>query len=617
VVSLSGTALVVNERGAGRARRWYDMMRLLWELVKASPLAAVALAATLLVGNCALGAMAAATGGFVDAAHAASTGHSPAYGMVFWLGVYVAASAVENFYWNVKNLAAGSVIEKGVYRLQQQVLHRAAAVPLMRYEEATFFDLLQRASGRLSERVGSFVYHIIDQVQLAVMLGSVAAVLAAIQPVLLPLLCAGAAPALWLKSRTARGIYDAERAHTRDDRLRAHLEALLTGREAAAEIRLFGSAGYLLNRWRTLRSARSGDVRRAERRKIASTTGGSLLSGLTYAGGLVLLAALVLHGRLTVGNYVTVAVGALQFEQLLGVSFDHFGGFEEHSLFLADLFAFLRTARGENTPAAIEAPVADFTAERRPPRGVEIEADGITFAYPGSERRALGPVSLRIRRGEHVAIVGENGSGKTTLVKLLAGLYEPQEGAVRIDGISATAARARIAAVFQDYARFELTLRENVGLGDLQHIGHDAAIAAALRRADLEELAARLPEGLDGYLGRRFGETELSGGEWQRLALARAFFREADLLLLDEPTAALDPLAELALFTRFAELAAGRTAMMVSHRLGAVRHCDRILVLRNGLIVEEGRHQELLARNGVYAELFRAQARWYTALDVQ
>jgi ATP-binding cassette subfamily B protein len=196
-------------------------------------------------------------------------------------------------------------------------------------------------------------------------------------------------------------------------------------------------------------------------------------------------------------------------------------------------------------------------------------------------------------------------------VKLLVGLYRPDAGAVRLDGGPAGAARHRIAAVFQDYAAFQLTARENIGFGDLARLHDDAALARAATRAGMGDLLAALPKGPDTYLGRRFGDTDLSGGQWQRVALARAFLRDADLLVLDEPTAALDPLAELALFERFASLVEGRTAVMISHRLGMARLADRVLVLQGGRLVEDGPHDLLAAAGGLYARLFAAQAKWY------
>jgi ATP-binding cassette subfamily B protein len=225
-------------------------------------------------------------------------------------------------------------------------------------------------------------------------------------------------------------------------------------------------------------------------------------------------------------------------------------------------------------------------------------------------------VTLHINAGERIAIVGENGAGKTTLVKLLIGLYQPEAGQVRVDGSVLTPEYAamvqqRVAVVFQDYATYPLTARENIGFGDLSHLWDDAALAEAAARAGVREFIESLPQKYDTYLGRQFGDTDLSGGQWQKIALARAFLRDADLVVLDEPTAAMDPLAELALFERFIELVQGCTAIMISHRLGAARLADRIFVMRDGRVVEEGDHDALMARDGEYARLFRAQAQWY------
>ena len=644
-----------------RLRMWGDAAAVVWEMVLGSPAAVLGLILVLVVGNLPLAAQAEAIGGFVDGAVRAAAGHGGGRAMALWVGVYVAAACVEQFYWPFKNLAIGRVRDHGLFRLQRRVLERAAAAPLVRFEEGAFFDQLQRASSGLVGRLNDVIYVVADTTQLFVWVASVGAVLALIDPVLLPLLALGTIPVVWLESRVSAAVYRADRAHTTADRVRGHLQGLLTGRAAAAEVRLFGSAEYLLGRWRDLRRARTRDVLAAQAQTVLASTGGSVLSGAGYAAGLVLVALLVLHGRLPVGRFVTVAAAGLSFEELLRTLVGVVRGFDEHALFLGDLFDFLRTVPAEGgRPAAGAArrgkaarparpagavlggagsgpsrtgeaagedgqPAVAEQGEavgvgpdpvpvplvRPPSGGISVLAEGVTFSYPGAEAPALRGVDLRIRPGERVAVVGENGAGKTTLTKLLVGLYGPDAGSVRLDGRAAGAARPRIAAVFQDFAAYQLTVRENVGFGDPARLTDDVALWAALERADAADVAHRLPERLDGYLGREFGETELSGGQWQRVALARAFFRDADLLLLDEPTAALDPLAELALFERFAQLAEGRTTVMISHRLGAVRLADRVLVLQGGEIVEEGPHEALVARGGIYARMFSAQAQWY------
>ena len=444
--------------------------------------------------------------------------------------------------------------------------------------------------------------------------GSIVASLGLIHPALLPLLFAGSLPSLWLQMRVAHAVYAAQRAHTTPDRVRGHIQSVLTGQDGAGEVRLFGIAPYLLERWRALRVARRRDVLGAERRRARLMAIGNALSGTAYAGALVLTVGLILGGELSIGAYVAVATGALWFQDMLGGGISSLRGLEEQSQFLGDLFEFLRTVRAEGEPAAGAAEVA-------PPRtsgAITVEVERVTFAYPGREALALQDIDLRIEAGERIAIVGANGAGKTTLAKLLVGLYQPTSGEVRLEGEPLTpdralAVRSRIAAVFQDYPTFQLMARENIGFGDVARMDDEAAIRAAAGRAGIAGLIESLPEGYDTYLGRQFGERDLSGGQWQRIALARAFFREADFLLLDEPTAALDPLAELALFERFAELTAGRTAVMISHRLGAARLADRVIVMKDGRLVEDGHHDALVAAGGEYARLFAAQAQWYRA----
>ena len=590
----------VQATGASRGRLWSDLGAVTWDLVRQSPVAAALLTPVLVVGNVSIGAMAAATGGFVGAAVAGNR-----HGMTVWLGVYVAATLAEQFYWNFKNLTVGYMRDHGIHRIQGRILRRAAAVPLRHFEDGAFHDALTRASAGLPDRIHDIQYMVSDLVQLGVSTASLALVLGVVQPGLLLVLAAGTLPTVWLNTRVSTAMYQVDREDTRAGRIRRHLTALLTGRGAAAEIRVFGAAGFLVDRWRTLRAQRTRAVLGAERKTAAAGTLGNLLTGLAYAASLTWVAWDILHGRLAIGSYVAVTVAALGFAERLGAIITVVRSADEHAQYVGDFMRFMRWVRAEPDREVGMAPPA------RLGRAPSVRARGLTFTYPAGTGPVLSEVDLDIEPGERIALVGENGAGKTTLAKCLLGLYRPDEGTVEVGGLGPSGTAGASAAVFQDYTRYQLTLREAVAFGDLTRLDDDAAIKAALGQAGLGDLVGRLADGLSGYLGREFGDLDLSGGQWQRLALARAFFREADFLVLDEPTAALDPLAELALFARFAELVQGRTAVMISHRLGAARLADRVIVLDQGRVAESGSHTELLARGGLYARMFEAQAQWY------
>lgn len=668
--------------GRSRARMWRDIWGLLLEFWAARPLASFTMVVLTLAGGARAGLYALAPGRVVDALTSPDAGTGGDGRLVFWLMVYFGGRALEEVYWALQPILSNYLLDHGAHRIQRRVLERAAAAPLIQFEAGSFFDHLQRAASGMGERLIQLFGRLSWLLQDLFRFGSVGVVLLFVHPALLPLLAVGTLPSIWLQARVATVMYEAQRLHTTRDRIRGHLQGLLTGREAAAEVRLFGAAGYLLNRWRRLRYERQQDIVAAERRRALFTTAGYLAAQVTYAVGLVLVASLILRGSLSLGDYVIVTSAALSFQEILGNTIQGLSGLEEQSQFLGDLFDFWRVAEVEGEAGrAEEAGRADGhpvgagqvngqrveekgasghrsdvgeangrrvddghdgglsagrgekvagtrkKSERVPRlarmagsaasrRGMTVEAEGLTFTYPGGSRPVVRGVGLRIEPGERIAIVGENGAGKTTLVKLLGGLYQPDAGVVRLDGEvltpeRAVEARRRIAAVFQDYATFQLMARENIGFGHLERMHDDRALAVAAGRAGIAELIEGMPQRYDTYLGRQFGDTELSGGQWQRVALARAFFRDANLLVLDEPTAALDPMAELALFERFLELVEGRTAIMISHRLGAARLADRVIVLRDGVVVEEGHHDELVGKGGEYAALFAAQAQWY------
>jgi ATP-binding cassette subfamily B protein len=414
-------------------------------------------------------------------------------------------------------------------------------------------------------------------------------------------------PGLVVKVVFARKAYAWQRRVTDLERKGAYLHWILTGPEHAKETRLFGLGPLFRERFVELRRGL-----RTERLTLARARALADFAGVAFAltalfGALAWLGSRALAGAITIGDWVlyyqALQRGQAFFQEFLG----GLGGLYEDSLFMDNLQDFL----------ALEATVSD--PERPVPVPVPIREgirfEQVSFAYPRSARNALEDVSLEIRPGEKVALVGENGAGKTTLVKLLARLYDPGGGRITIDGTDIRNfrlgdLRARMSVILQDFVRYQLPAWENVWLGDVGRPADRAAIAEAARAGGADATIVALRQGYETPLGRwvEDGE-ELSAGEWQKIALSRAFFRAGDLLVLDEPTSSLDPLAEEEVISRLDALAAGRTVLLISHRFSTVRLADRIVVLDSGRVVEEGTHADLVGLGGAYERMWRAQSR--------
>ncbi|HET8653591.1 MAG TPA: ABC transporter ATP-binding protein, partial [Gaiellaceae bacterium] len=481
-------------------------------------------------------------------------------------------------------------------------------IDLLAFESPEFYDRLQRARAQGQFRALQTVNGLVGIVGSVVTAGAIVFALAALQPLLLPFVLVGYLP-LWLvASLNTRDLYHWTRGMTPNDRQRSYLQNVLMGRNPAKEVRAFNLAEFLRGRYDRLYDERIAELRRLAKRRTVRSLAGSVTSSAVTVGTIAMLSWLYTTDRMSLAAAGAAVFGLYQLaNQLRGLHMSATSLYEA-TLFIRDYSSFL----------TLEPQVEAAEGTRRAPQGFQrLSVEDVSFTYPESDRPAVDGVSLEIRRGEVVALVGENGSGKTTLAKLLAGLYRPEAGRIRWDGVDvsevdADELRHAVAVIFQDFERYLLPARENVGLGRKERIDELEEIVAAAARADAHEFLTGLPEGYETMLGREFsGGFDLSIGQWQRVALARAFFRDAPFVILDEPTASLDARAESNLFERMRALLRGRSVVLISHRFSSVRSADRIYVLHEGRVVEEGSHAQLMARDGLYAELFTLQARAY------
>jgi ATP-binding cassette subfamily B protein len=414
---------------------------------------------------------------------------------------------------------------------------------------------------------------------------------------------------IWVATaRNSRSWYRFGWGMTPADRKRQYLGAALAGKEFAQEVRAFDLAGHLRRRYDALCDERLAEVRAVTCTRLRRSLVASVASSALSAASIALLVVLLLRGRISVASGAAAAVAIQQLGGRLSSISQSAAQLFEDALFLDDFNSFVDRSPGAAVRGAGGACPEGFGT---------LTIDRVSFVYPGTDELALDDVSFEVHAGEVVALVGENGSGKTTLAKLVCNLYTPTSGRILWDGVDTAncdpvAVRRRLAVIFQDFVRYCLTARENVGMGNHERIDDLDGIVAAARQSRADGFLAALPDGYETMLGRQFeGGHELSIGQWQRVALGRAFFRGAPFVILDEPTAALDPRAEHELFERIRAMARGRTVLLISHRFSSVRSADRIFVLRQGRLIEHGRHDDLLARGGHYAELFRLQAAAY------
>ena len=487
-----------------------------------------------------------------------------------------------------------------------QVLEVAGAVDLVAFDDPDFADALQRAQINAQVRPTQVANGLLGLVGGLSTLAGIGIALVALTPWVLLLAVAAYVPTWLASSRSTRVLHDFTVAQTEPDRRRTYLFGLLSRREEAAEVRSFGLARFLRVQHDRLHDERIRGLRTVVGRRMRLALGGQVVTSLVSAGALVALVWMVTSGRVTAAAAGAAAAGLVVLGSRLAGLASSAGSLYEASLFLEDFTSFVDAVPALASARAASAPAPDGFST--------LMVDRVSFTYPGRAEPSVREVSLEIRRGEVVALVGENGSGKTTMAKLLAGLYAPDSGKVSWDGLDVATCdqdqlRRSVAVIFQDFVKYHLSAGDNIALG--RHERHDDEVAkvAAARESGAHGFLSALPEGYDTRLGPQFrGGTDLSGGQWQRVALARALFRHAPFVILDEPTAAVDARAERALFEGIRRLFAGRSVLLISHRFANVRSADRIYVLRDGRVVEHGDHTELMAVGGLYSELFTLQA---------
>jgi ATP-binding cassette subfamily B protein len=526
------------------------------------------------------------------------------------LGIAVAADAISRG----TNLAEGLLGELFNNQVSVQIMEHAAKLDVAQFEDPDTYDQLERARQQTYNGIG-FLHQILGLLQSIITLLSLVTALVIYVPWLIALLVVTVLPAFFGETHFATLGYLLRHRWTQSRRMLDYLKYIAANDASAKEVKLFGLSPYLVGRYRE-----SAEQFLLENKRLAvkRTAVGILLAtvgSLGLYGGYAVIIYYTIIGHQTPAGVFTI--GVLTF--LMG-SFRQSRGLIQQvlltlsqiygqSLYIRDLFLFFEIQpRVYSKPdaAAVPKPIAHGFV-----------FDGVSFKYPGSNVFAVRDLHFELHPNESVALVGENGAGKTTIVKLLTRLYDPDEGRVLLDGVdlreyALDELRANVGVIFQDFIRYSFLFKENIGVGQVDQIGDMDRVRSAAARSLADTVAGSLEDGFDQQLGRRFkGGIDLSGGEWQKVALARAYMREAQMLILDEPTASLDARSEYEAFQRFAELTRGRLTVLISHRFSTVRMADRILVLQKGRLLEQGTHQELLEGRGLYAELFNFQADGY------
>jgi len=535
--------------------------------------------------------------------------HKPLPGYFWWLVAAEAGLAVLiGLLSRAVDYFDSLLADRYMYHVSVEVMRKAASLDVTVYEDPVFYDRLERARVQATDRL-VMIQQMGRLIQQAVAAMAFSSILIWYSPLLLGLLVIGVIPAFLGESHFAFLTYAKNLRQTPIRRQMDYLRQVGGSKEAAKELKLFNLSNYLTERFKALSQRIYDEDVALNRRRLLWTGLLAVLAQLGYYSAYVLSIYRTIRGVYSIGDLTLITTAIMQAMSNIQQAFSTASGVADQALFLTDLLAFF----------AMEPAVKSKPGGLRTPRPIlrGFEFQNVSFAYPGTSRHVLDCFNFTLRPGERVALIGENGQGKTTIVKLITRLYDPTEGRILLDGVDLREydladLHTEIGVIFQDFMRYEMTAYENIAVGRIEVKHTPKEIEYAAEKSLANGVVQKLQAGYDQMLGRRFeGGVDLSGGEWQKLALARAYLRDAQLLILDEPTASLDARSEFEVFERFAELTFGKMALLISHRFSTVRMADRIVVLEGGRLVEEGSHRQLVALGGRYAAMFEMQAANY------
>lgn len=493
-------------------------------------------------------------------------------------------------------------------KLQEQVMEKASSVDLEFYDHAKSYDQLQRANRGIKDTLMNVYMDTIYIIQSIVSIIAYILTLSIGHWTLGPAITLVAIFSMLLKIKRSKQKYEYDyHVLTPVRKYIQYFASILTRKQYAKELRVFGSSDYLISKWEDKQKEHIKKVLKDEKQDFKYTLVNEIFSNLALFAVSILIAISVLKGSVSIGYYVILVQVVIRLMTEMENLTSLFRNNYQQALFTNNLFSFL----------AISPSSTQKTTNKllKPLKG-KVSFEHVWFKYPSSDHWVIKDLSFTINPNDTVAIVGENGAGKSTIIKLLLGLYQPQKGDIFFDDLSINEIdedelKTYLSAIFQDFSKFQLTLKESIAIGNIEKVNDDDLIHHVITQSNINDWLDRLDQGHETYLSKEFGGSDLSGGQWQKVALARSLMRDAKILILDEPTSALDPIAELEVFKEIKELSINQTTVLISHRMGSARLADRIIVIDNGMKIEEGSHEELIKNDQLYSTLFKTQAKWY------